>query len=120
MRSKVTNVKCNMKGQYETYECGACLLENESQKHVYECEKIWSEQKNIKIEKPDYEKIMWGNVDEKIKIAKIFYENMKMLEKVREKKINPMVPGDRFISCLLSSSVDLGRYSSISKILGKI
>ena len=40
MRSNVTNVKINFKSQYETFECDACLLENESQKHVYECEKI--------------------------------------------------------------------------------
>ena len=37
---------------------------------------------------------------EKIKLARIFYENMEIFEKVREKKINPMVPGDGFISCL--------------------
>ena len=45
MRSKVTNVKNNMKSQYETFECSACLIENESQKHVYECKQIWMEQK---------------------------------------------------------------------------
>ena len=69
MRSKVTNVKNNIKGQYETLECGACLTENETQKHVYECQQIWSKQNNINLEKPDYEKILWGNVEEKIKIA---------------------------------------------------
>ena len=100
MRSKVTNVKNNIKGQYETLECGACLTENETQKHVYECQQIWSKQNNINLEKPDYEKILWGNVEEKIKIARIFYENMKILDKMKEKKINPTVPGDGFISCL--------------------
>jgi len=67
MRSKVTNVKTNMKGQYETLECKACLLENETQKHVYECQQIWSKQNNLNLEKPDYEKILWGKVEEKIK-----------------------------------------------------
>ena len=100
MRSKVTNVKNNMKSQYETLECSACLIENESQKHVYECKQIWMEQRNMNIEKPDYEKIMWGNSVEKITVARIFYENMKILDKIREKKTNPMVPGDGSISCL--------------------
>ena len=100
MRSKVTNVKINMKGQYETLECSACLADNESQKHVYECELIWRERNIVNIEKPDYEKIEWGNVIEKIIVSRIFYENLKTLEKIGEKKINHMVPGDRSISCL--------------------
>ena len=100
MRSKVTNVKMNMKGQYETFQCSACLTDNESQKHVYECELIWRERNIVNIEKPDYEKIEWGNVIQKIIVSRIFYENLKILEKIREKKINPMVPGDRSISCL--------------------
>ena len=100
MRSKVTNVKINMKGQYETFECSTCLTNNESQKHVYECELIWRERNIVNIEKPDYEKIEWGNVIEKIIVSRIFYENLKTLEKIREKKINHMVPGDRSISCL--------------------
>ena len=41
----------------------------------------------MNIEKPDYEKIMWGNSVEKITVARIFYENMKILDKIREKKI---------------------------------
>ena len=45
-------------------------------------------------------KNMWGNAVEKIKVARIFYENMKILDKVREKKINPTVPGDGSLSCL--------------------
>ena len=100
MRSNVTNVKINFKSQYETFECDACLLENMSQKHVYECEKISRKQNNIHIEKPDYEKIMFGNVNEKINVARIFNEKMKIMEKIREKKISYTAPGDRFNSCL--------------------
>ena len=40
MRSRVTNVKLNFRGKFENFECRACNKEEESQKHVYECEKI--------------------------------------------------------------------------------
>ena len=100
MRSKVINLKLNMKSRYETLECQACLLENESQQHVYECEQIWSKRDIKNIEKPMYENIIWGNVIQKIKVARIFNENMKILERIREKKCNLTVPGDRLISSL--------------------
>ena len=41
IRSRVINVKMNMKGIYDNYECEVCLMEDESQKHVYECKEIW-------------------------------------------------------------------------------
>ena len=100
MRSKVTNLKMNMKGKYETFECGACLLENESQKHVYECKEIWKKRNIENINNPVYENIMSGSVIQKIKVAKTFYENRKILEKIKEKKCNPLVPGDRLLSSL--------------------
>ena len=81
LRSKVMRVKMNMKGLYDTYECGVCLIEDESQKHIYECEEVWKmrgEEYDQSI--PNYEKIMDGNVKEKLDIAKIFSENMKHLE----------------------------------------
>ena len=40
LRSKVTEVKINQRNSYEAYECSACGLEDESQEHVLECEKI--------------------------------------------------------------------------------
>ena len=100
MRSNVVNLKLNMKSKYETLECEACLLENESQQHVYECEQIWRKRDIKNIEKPMYENIIWGNVIQKIKVARIFHENMKILERIRDKKCNLTVPGDRLISSL--------------------
>ena len=82
MRSKVTNLK--MKN--EKYECGACFLENESQEHIYDCTEIWKKHKFKNIEKPEYEQIMWGSASKKLKVARIFNENMKILEKIREKQ----------------------------------
>ena len=96
MRCKVTIVKMNLKGQYENFECEACLLEEESQEHVYKCEEILKQQND----KPEYERIMWGNVNDKIKVAKIFNEKINILKTIRERKISHMAPGDRFDSCL--------------------
>ena len=86
MRSKVTNVNMNMKSKCEEYECGGCLFENESQKHVYECTEIFKRRNMTSKENPEYEKIMWGNLNQKINVARIFNENMKLLEKIRDEK----------------------------------
>ena len=51
MRCKVVNLKMNMKGIYDAYECKVCQNEDESQEHVYECKEIW------KLRKKDYLKI---------------------------------------------------------------
>ena len=40
LRCKVTEVKVNLKGSYDYLECGACGLEEESQKHIIQCEKL--------------------------------------------------------------------------------
>ena len=55
---------------------------------------------DIHIDKPEYERIMWGNVNDKIKVAKIFNEKMNILQTIRESKISQMAPGDRINSCL--------------------
>ena len=88
MRSKVTKLKLNMKGKHETFECGACLVENESQKHVYECIEIWNKQDIRNLEIPMYENIISGNVKQKIKVARIYIDNIKLLESMKEKKYN--------------------------------
>ena len=41
IRSKVTNVKMNLKGLYDSFECEVCKDEDETQKHIYECKQIW-------------------------------------------------------------------------------
>ena len=34
MRCRVTHVKINLKGLYDTYKCGVFLKEDESQEHI--------------------------------------------------------------------------------------
>ena len=63
LRCRSTNVKVNLKGIYDSLECTACGLEEESQIHVIKCKKLNENrvEKNIK-----YEKLFYGTVDEKL------------------------------------------------------
>ena len=40
LRCRVTKVKTNLKGLFDTHECGACGREEESQKHIIKCTKL--------------------------------------------------------------------------------
>ena len=63
-RCRVIHVKINLKGLYDTYECGICLKEDESQEHIYKCTEILK-LKEINDDKiPEYWKIMEGTTEE--------------------------------------------------------
>ena len=69
----------NLKSWYDTYECTVCLDEDESQEHVFkEILKLRRYEENI----PEFDLIMNGNVKEQLAVARIFLENMKILEKL--------------------------------------
>ena len=55
IRSNMTNVKMNRKQMYKTHECSKCLKENETQQHMYTCNKIWEEMGKSKENYPKYE-----------------------------------------------------------------
>ena len=80
LRSRVTNLKTNLKGMYDSFQCTACGIEEETQKHVLECKELIKLNKEIK-EIPIYEKIFEGDVSQQIYIAKVFKENMQIKEK---------------------------------------
>ena len=84
IRSNMTNVKMNRKRMYKTHECSKCLKENETQLHVYNCNEIWEEMGKKQENYPKYEKIINGFRNEKIRIAKIFKDILKILEKYSE------------------------------------
>ena len=73
----------NMKGNFEKFECSVCLLEEETQEHVYQCKQIWKMKKKIDSNIPNYEEILWGNVMQKLKVARILKENMKIREQYK-------------------------------------
>ena len=86
LRCRGTHLKTNLKGLYDTYECGVCLKEDESQEHIYKCTEILK-LKEINDDKiPEYWKIMdgttEGTTEEKFEIARIFKENMKIHERI--------------------------------------
>ena len=59
----------------------------ETQEHVLNCEIILSMHEEYeKSEKEGYEKIENRSVKEKIKVAKLFMKNIKIIEKLRRKK----------------------------------
>ena len=81
LRCKVTEVKVNLKGSYDYLECGACGLEEESQKHIIQCEKLNQIKRTEEI---NYDKLFDGTVLEKLKIAKVFKENLKLLDQIKK------------------------------------
>ena len=76
----MTNAKMNKKKFHKTHECTVCLKENETQQHIYICNEILKVSGRKKENYPMYEKILNGNRKEKIQVAKIFKENMKIIE----------------------------------------
>ena len=83
IRSKVLDLKMNMKGNFENLECSVCFLEDETQVHVYQCKKIWKIKKQSDSNIPKYEEILWGDVTQKLKVARILKENMKIREQYK-------------------------------------
>ena len=81
LRCRVTQVKVNLKGKYDTLECEACGNEDETQQHILVCEEL--NYGKVKQEFK-YENLFNGTVTEQLKIAKIFEENSKMLEKIKK------------------------------------
>jgi Zn finger protein HypA/HybF involved in hydrogenase expression len=79
LRCRVTEAKVNLKGTYDYLDCRACHKEEENQKHILFCPVL---NDNRKLEEINYEKLYNGTVSEKVKIAKRFKENFKILDKV--------------------------------------
>ena len=80
LRSRMTDVKANFKNKYEEFECDICKDEEETQKHILECEDILKNTTRIKKE-TEYEELFKDNVKNQTEIAKMFIENMKVKKK---------------------------------------
>ena len=80
LRCRVTNVKTNLKGKYDSLCCRACKISDESQKHIIEeCKILNKDEQNI-----EYEKLFNGTVQEKLKIARKFQKNYEKLEEMKD------------------------------------
>ena len=64
-----------MKGKYDKLECRACNIEEENQQHIVICEKLNQDKTEV-----EYKKLFSGTVREKLKIARKFNENYRILE----------------------------------------
>ena len=87
IRSNMTNVKMNRKKMFKSHECSKCFEENETQAHVYNCNEIWKEMGKKKENYPKFDKIINGQRQDKIRIAKIFKEILKIVEKYHDQNI---------------------------------
>jgi hypothetical protein len=56
LRSRSTKLKINQRNRYETFECDACNMEDETQEHILVCKEILKMQKN-ESEIPTYARI---------------------------------------------------------------
>ena len=87
IRSRVLNVKMNLQGLHESYECEICEKDDETQKHIYECTEIWKSKENLTNDKiPDYEDVMTGNLKDQLKVARIMKDNIEIYERIKNKK----------------------------------
>ena len=71
---RVTEAKVNLKGKYDNLDCRACGQQEENQEHILKCEEL---NKNNKTDEINYKHLFDGSVTEKLKIAKLFKENIK-------------------------------------------
>ena len=55
LRCRVTKIKTNLKGLFDTHECGACGQEEETQEHIIKCTKLRSMHTDNS-EHPEHEK----------------------------------------------------------------
>ena len=79
LRSRVTDVKINQRGKYEEYECAVCKKEDESQKHIMECEELDKFKKN-NIKPPEYEKLF----ERTTRTISIFYRKYEHYVKLKK------------------------------------
>ena len=85
LRSRMTEVKINYRGSYETFECESCKENEESQLHITECKEIVKLRKEYR-QPPEYSKLFDGSVKTQLDIAKHFKENMKIKDSLSKKK----------------------------------
>ena len=80
IRCREVKVKMNLQGLYDSFECEMCMKEDETQEHVYKCKEIRKLRNNVENDK-EYERIMNGNTEEQVAIARVLQENMKILDR---------------------------------------
>ena len=80
MRSRVSNVKANFRGNHQSFECMVCKTKDETQQHIIQCKEINRIRKDKK-EPPEYEGLYENNVEKQVNLVRHFLENVKIKEK---------------------------------------
>ena len=83
LRCRMTDVKANFRGLYETYECEICEKYEETQEHILNCSEINIMKKDNEI--IEYEQIFNGDVKDQRNIARIFKDNMDIRNSILNK-----------------------------------
>ena len=83
MRCRVTEIRNNLKGLYDSYECEVCNKEEETQEHILNCKEINKVENNEK--RIEYEKLFDGSVKDKLEIAKLFKQNFEIRKEIMKK-----------------------------------
>ena len=74
--------KKQFKRNFDDLKCRACGLEEETQEHIIiQCKRLNNNKGDMNVK---YEKLINGNVNEKLMIAKIFKENYEMIESMKK------------------------------------
>ena len=83
MRCRVTEIRNNLKGLQDSYECEVCNEEEETQEHILNCKEINKVENNEK--RIEYEKLFDGSVKDKLEIAKLFKQNFEIRKEIMKK-----------------------------------
>ena len=82
MRTRMMNIKENMKRKHIKFHCEACHLEGikikETQKHVYKCKYL-----NTKVRQIKYKEIFGSKISKMKKVIKRMKENIKKIKDLR-------------------------------------
>ena len=81
LRCRVTDVKINCKGIYDTYECDLCGKEDDNQEHILTCSELIRRNKELD-EIPEYAKLFDEKLHDQLKIAIVFQQNMNLKQKL--------------------------------------
>ena len=81
LRSRVTDVKINFRGKFESLECDLCKEVDENQEHLLQCKEILKNREGD-TKQLKYENIFEHNVKNQAEIAEQFEENIKLRKKI--------------------------------------
>ena len=94
IRSRMTEIKTNMKRKYSDVSCEVCKMhgksEEESDKHIYTCKFLMESEKMNNEIIPDFESVFTENTVEIASIVRLYMENINRRRVLLEKEIEKL------------------------------